>query len=220
MKCNLYLLFLLIILFSCNNKIEKNVDLHLNHLSKDTLFEPKNNLLEKKCLDQVKGYKDKYGIVFSNYYRDQPIPFDFDNNKIVDTIVILTPFYKDGFDGCFPNNSEFDFPILLISKTTEGKSKVFKTYIDALKCNTSVYYEEITTTKNGFIISKDITGNNGFYTKTYISFKHNDFYVDSISVESWGFLRYQKTLKFINKTFTLSRYKRTDIDSIRTVLNK
>ncbi|WP_119792225.1 hypothetical protein [Flavobacterium anhuiense] len=218
MKYYLYLL-LSIIFFSCNNKIEKNVILHSHDLSSDTLFSPKNNLLEKKCLDQVKGYKNKYGIIFSNYYRDQPIPFDFDDNKTIDTIVVLKPYYESSNDNCFPNNSEFDFPILLISKTTHGKSKVFKTYKNALKCNTPTYYEEIITTKNSFVISKDITGNNSFYTKTYISFKSNEFYVDSINVESWGWKQYKKTLKYTDTSFPLSNFKRTDIDSIRTLLD-
>lgn len=219
MKYNLYLLLLSIILFSCNNKTEKNVILHSPDLSRDTLFGPKNNLFKKKCLDQVKGYKNKYGIVYSNYYRDQPIPFDFDNNKIVDTIVVLKPFYVNGFDGCFPNNAEFDFPILLVSKTINRKSKIFKIYKNVLKCNTPVYYEEIKINKSGFIISKDLTGNSGFYTKTYVSFKHNDFYVDSISVESWGWKQYTKTLKYTSKSFKFSKYKRTDIDSIRNLLD-
>jgi hypothetical protein len=48
MKYNLYLLLLSIILSSCNNKIEKNVILNSHDLSRDTLFRPKNNLLEKK----------------------------------------------------------------------------------------------------------------------------------------------------------------------------
>ncbi|MDY0986089.1 hypothetical protein SOM12_01600 [Flavobacterium sp. CFBP9031] len=170
-------------------------------------------------MDQVKGYKNKYGIIFSNYYRDQPIPFDFDDNKTIDTIVVLKPYYESSNDDCFPNNSEFDFTILLISKTTHGKSKVFKTYKNALKCNTPTYYEEIITTKNGFVISKDITGNNSFYTKTYISFKANEFYVDSINVESWGWKQYKKTLKYTDTSFPLSNFKRTDIDSIRTLLD-
>ncbi|SCY49596.1 hypothetical protein SAMN02927916_2300 [Flavobacterium anhuiense] len=219
MKYYLYLLLLSIILFSCNSKIEKNVILNSHDLSKDTLFSPKNNLLEKKCLDQVKGYKNKYGIILSNYYTDQPIPFDFDNNKTVDTIVVLKPYYESNEENCFPNNSEFDFPILLISKTINKKSEIFKIYKNVLKCNTPVYYEEIKINNSGFIISKDLIGNSGFYTKTYISFNANDFYVDSINVESWGWKQYKKTLKFTETNFPLSNYKRTDIDSIRTLLD-
>ncbi|WP_427873523.1 hypothetical protein [Flavobacterium sp. MMS24-S5] len=220
MKYNLYLLLLSIILSSCNNKIEKNVILNSHDLSRDTLFRPKNNLLEKKCLDQIKGYKNRYGIIFSNYYTDQPIPFDFDNNKTIDTIVVLKPYYESSNDDCFPNNSEFDFPILLISKTINKKSTIFKIYKNVLECNTPAYYEKIKINKSGFIVFKELTGNSGFYTKTYISFKANEFYVDSINVESWGQKQYRKTLKYADTSFSLSNFKRTDIDSIRTLLDK
>lgn len=204
-----------ILFISCNKKIEKNEISNKKVASPDTIFKPKNSTVEKHCLDQVKGYKSKYGIVLSNYYRDEPLSFDFDNNRTIDTIVVLKPYYERSENDCFPNNSEFDFPILLISKTINKKSKFFKIYKNILKCNTPIYYEEIKINKSGFIIYKDLTGNNGFYTKTYVSFKANDFYVDSISVESWGWKQYEKTIKFKNKTFELSRYKRTDIDSIR-----
>ena len=200
---------------SCNKIENKNI----KDNPKDTVKKPKKISVEENCLEQVRGYKNKYGIVFSNYYRDQPISFDFDNNKIIDTIVVLKPYYESNEDDCFPNNSEFDFPILLISKTINKKSEIFKIYKNVLKCNTPVYYEEIKINKSGFIISKDLTGNNGFYTKTFVSFKQNDFYVDSVRVESWGLKQYKKTLKFADTSFPLSNYKRTDIDSIRTLLN-
>lgn len=219
MKYNLCALLLIIFFISCYKKIEKNELSNMKVVSLDTIFKPKNSNIEKHCLDQMKGYKSKYGIVFSNYYRDETLSYDFDNNKTTDTIVVLKPYYESSENDCYPNNSEFDFPILLISKTINKKIKIFKIYKNVLKCNTLVYYEEIKINKSGFIISKDLTGNNGFYTKTYISFKANDFYVDSISVESWGWKQYEKTIKFKNKTFELSRYKRTDIDSIREHYN-
>jgi hypothetical protein len=213
----LFLISILILFFiSCNKIGNKNI----RDNSKGTIEKPNNISVEENCLEQVCSYKDGYGVIFSNYYKDEPLSFDFDNNKTIDTITILKPYHESTENDCFPNNSEFDFPILLISKTINKKSKIFKIYKNVLKSNTPVYYEEIKINKIGFIISKDFTGNSGYYTKTYISFKENDFYVDSISVESWGLHQYEKSIKFKNKSFKLSKYKRTDIDSIRTVLDK
>ncbi|MEN2489576.1 hypothetical protein AAYQ05_17365 [Flavobacterium sp. B11] len=180
MRFTFYLFFIILFLISCSKIVDKSI----SNSPKDTINVQKNNLSEKKCLDQITGYKDKYGIVFSNYYKDQPIPFDFDNNKTVDTIVILKPYYESNKENCFPDNSEFDFPMLLISKTINKKSEIFKIFKNVLKCNTPIYYEEIKINRSGFIIFKDLIGNNGSYTKTYVSFKSNEFYVDSINVES------------------------------------
>jgi hypothetical protein len=207
-----FCIFTIILVFiSCNKIGRKNVE----DIPKDTIKIPGNISVEKNCLGQIQGYKDKYGITFSNYYQDEALSLDFDDNKTIDTIAVLKPYYESSKDDCFPNNSEFDFPILLISKTINKKSKIFKIYKNVLKCNTPAYYEEIKINKSGFIIFKDLTGNSGFYTKTYVSFKTNDFYVDSINVESWGWKQYKKTINFKNKTFELSKYNRTYIDSIR-----
>jgi len=216
MKFPFYIFIVSVFFISCNKIGNKNI----KDNPKDTIKKPKNISIEENCLEQVRGYKDRYGVIFSNYYHDEPLSFDFDNNKTIDTITILKPYYESSENDCFPNNSEFDFPILLISKSINKKSKIFKIYKNVLKSSTPVYYEEIKISKSGFIICKDLTGNSGFYTKTYISFKENDLYVDSISVESWGWKQYKKTVKFKNKAFELSKYKRTDIDSIRNVLDK
>lgn len=217
MKFPFYIFIVSLFFISCTKIGNKNIN---DDNPKDTIKKPKNISVEENCLEQVSSYKNRYGVVFSNYYQDEPFSFDFDNNKTIDTIAVLKPYYESSENDCFPNNSEFDFPILLISKTINKKSKIYKIYKNVLKSNTPVYYEEIKINKNGFIVSKDLTGNTGFYTKTYVSFKENDFYVDSISVESWGWKQYKKTVQFENKTFEFSKYKRTDIDSIRTVLDK
>ncbi|WP_264554010.1 hypothetical protein [Flavobacterium sp. N2038] len=215
MKFPFYIYITILVFISCSKKANKNTSDKL----KDTIEAPKNSFLEKKCLAQIQGYKDRYGIIFSNYYQDISLNFDFDNNKTIDTLAVLKPFYENGIDDCYPKNSDSDFPILLISKTINKKSEIFKIYKNVLKCNTPVYYEEIKINKSGFVISKDLMGNSGFYTKTYVSFKANEFYVDSINVESWGWKQYKKTLKFADTSFPLSNYKRTDIDSIRNLLN-
>ncbi|UWY29902.1 hypothetical protein N4T20_08140 [Flavobacterium sp. TR2] len=216
MKLTLYMFTIILFFISCS-KIANN---STSDNPKDTIKIPKSSSIEKNCLEQIQGYEDRYGIIFSNYYQDEPLSFDFDNNKTIDTLAILKPFYKNGIGDCYPKNSDSDFPILIIAKTIKNRSDFYKIYKNVLQNNEANYYEKIVIDSNGFVISKDITGNNGFYTKTYVSFKSNDFYVDSISVESWGFHQYQKTLKYKNKAFALSRYKRTDIDSIRTILDK
>lgn len=211
MKFPFCIITIILVFISCNKIGSKNFEDILN----DTIKIPTTISVEKNCLEQIQGYRDRYGITFSNYYQDEPLSLDFDDNKTIDTIAVLKPYYENNKDDCFPNNSEFDFPILLISKTINKKSKIFKIYKNVLKCNTPVYYEEIKINKSGFIIFKDLTGNSGFYTKTYVSFKANDFYVDSINVESWGWKQYKKTINFKNKTFELSKYNRTYVDSIR-----
>jgi len=213
MKLPLCIFIVSLFFISCNKIGNKNIIEN----PKDTIKKPENISVEENCLKQVRGYKDRYGIIFSNYYIDEPLSFDFDNNKTIDSIAVLKPYNESSENDCFANNSEFDFPILVISKTINKKSEIFKIYKNILKCNTAVYYEEIKINKNGFIICKDLTGNSGFYTKTYISFRTNDFYVDSIYVESWGWKQYKKTIKFKNKTFKLEKYNRTDIDSIRNI---
>ncbi|MBS7254679.1 hypothetical protein [Flavobacterium branchiicola] len=216
MKFPFYIFTIILVFISCNKIGSKNIE----DIPKDTIKTPKNIAVKKNCLEQIQGYKDRYGITFSNYYQDEPLSLDFDDSKTIDTIAVLKPYYESSKDECFPDNSEFDFPILLISKTINKKSKIFKIYKNILKCNTPVYYEEIKINKSGFIIFKDLTGNSGYYTKTYVSFKQNDFYVDSLSVESWGWKQYTKTFKYTDKSFSFSKYKRTDIDSIRNLLDK
>lgn len=216
MKFPVYIFTIIFVFISCNNIGGKNIE----NIPKDTINMPENICVEKNSLEKVQGYKNKYGITFSNYYQDEPLSFDFDKNKTIDTIVVLKPYYENGKGDCYPENLDSHFPILLISKTINKKSKIFKILKNVLKCSTPAYYEEITTNKTGFIISKDLIGNNGFYTKTYVSFKYNNFYVDSIYVESWGWHQYEKTIRLRNKAFELSRYKRTDIDSIRKILDK
>lgn len=212
----IYILIITIFFISCNKNKSKIID----EAPKDTIKIPINTNIQKHCLNQTKGFKNKYGIVFSNYYRDESLSLDFDNNTTIDTIAILKPYYEHGIDGCYSANSESDFPFLLISKTNYNKSIFFKIYKNVLTINGANYYEKVNIKNNSLIISKDYNGNNGFFSKTFISFKENDFYVDSISVESWGWHQYEKLIKFKNKSFKLSKYKRTDIDSIRTVLNK
>ncbi|KQB40457.1 hypothetical protein [Flavobacterium aquidurense] len=212
----LFSIFTIILVFISCNKIGST---NIEDIPKDTIKIPENISVEKNCLEKVQGYKNRYGIVFSNYYNDESLGIDFDNNKTIDTVTVLKPYYENNIDDCYSDNLEFDFPILLISKTINKKSKIFKIFKNVLKSNTPVYYEEITTNKSGFVISKDITGNNGFYTKTYVSFKYNNLYIDSLYVESWGLHQYKKTIRFRNKAFELSRYKRTDVDSVRNVLD-
>lgn len=219
MKLNLYYLIIIIVFISCSKKLEKNQISSLQNISIDTIKMPKNIRIGTSCLNQIKGYKKRYGIVFSNYYREESLSIDFDNNKTIDTIVILKPFYENSIDNCYPKNAEYDFPILLISKTI-NKNKFFKIYKNILTSNGPNSYEEIIINNSGFIISKEINGNNGFFSKIYISYQEPNFYVDSINVESWGEYQYKKLIKFKNKTFELSRYKRTDIDSIRNISNK
>ncbi|MFH7017536.1 hypothetical protein [Flavobacterium sp. FlaQc-47] len=214
MKHYLLTLILLIFLISCNYKTKKENILIIKDQPKDTIYLPKNMAITKTCQDQVKGYKNKYGIIFSNYYTDEHYNLNFGNDKIIDTIAVLKPFYQKNIDDCYPKNAEYDFPILIVSDI-DNKGKKNKIYRNILKNNEANYYEEISVKKDGFIISKDYNGNNGFYTKTYVSFKQNDFYVDSISVESWGEHQYKKTIKFKSRTFELSKYNRTYIDSIR-----
>jgi len=216
MKLSFYIFIMSLFFISCNKIRKENV----KDNPKDTIKKPKNIYVAENCLEQVSSYRNRYGIIFSNYYQDDPLSFDLDNNTTIDTLAVLRPYYESSENDCFSNNSEFDFPILLISKTVNKKSKIFKIFKNALRCNTPVYYEEIKTTTSGFIISKDLTGNNGFYTKTYVSFKKNDFYVDSISIESWGDKQYEKTFKYVDKNFDFANYKRTDIDSIRNSLDK
>jgi hypothetical protein len=214
MRISIYVF--IIIFISCHTNKDKTVE----KISNDTIDIPKNIALEKHCQEQTKGYKNKYGIIFSNYYRDEPQSLDFDNNKTADTIVVLKPYYENSIDGCYSADSDSDFPFLVVSKTIDNKSIFFRIYKNALTINGENYYEEVYIKNNGFIISKDYNGNNGFFSKTFISFKKNNFYVDSISVDSWGRHQYKKTFKFKYKTFLLSKYKRTDIDSIRNVLDK
>ncbi|MCP2029658.1 hypothetical protein L1276_004852 [Flavobacterium sp. HSC-32F16] len=212
------LIFLIGIFFTSCDRTEKKIKEN-NNVLKDTIKKPIDISLYKNCLQQIQGYKNRYGITFSNYYKDSFLSFDFDNDKLIDTIIVLKPYHEIDAD-CFTSNTDFDFPILLISKNVNNISKILKTYANALQCNTPVYYEEISTNKDGFVISKDITGNNGFYTKTYVVFKFNDFYIDSINVQSWGRLQYNKTLKYNAKIFPFSKFKRTDVDSIRNILDE
>jgi hypothetical protein len=216
MKFPFYVLISILIFTSCNKITDKNI----TDDPKDTISPPKSIPIDKNCLKKIEGYKNRYGVVFSNYYQDESLGFDYDNNKTIDTIAVLKPFYKNAIDDCYPVDSEYDFPILIIAKTIKNRSTLYKIYKNVLNNNGANYYEEIVINNNGFFIRKDVNGNNGFYTKTYVSFKQNDFYVDSISVESWGRNQYKRSLKYTNKNFAFSKYRRTDIDSIRTVLDK
>ncbi|WP_281322574.1 hypothetical protein [Flavobacterium aestivum] len=218
MKFICYIFLAAIFFISCDKIVKRSRE--NGGFPKDTIKKPERIFLDKNCLGQTQGYKDRYGLVFSNYYRDKVLSINFDNDETIDTIAVLKPYYENSNDDCYSANSESDFPFLIISKTIKNKSTLFKIYKNALRINGANYYEEVNIKNDGFIISKDYNGNNGFFSKTYISFKESDFYVDSISVESWGSHQYNKTIKFRDKAFDLSKYKRTDIDSIRNLLDK
>jgi len=199
---------------SCGRKSEMTIQ---KSSKKDTIYNPIPN--DSECNSRITGYYDKYGVVISNFYPYSNIKtFDYylDGNK--DSLVILRPFYSNNND--LENSCEItkNDKVLLISKVVN--SKVIKTdkFYNILS-NNSFFLgsKEIKTYKNNFSISGNWGHSNKFYSDIYISAKRDNFYVDSIRIESDGKYQYSKSYQIKMK---IGDFNRMILDSLRMLNEK
>jgi hypothetical protein len=220
MKSIYYAFIICIVLFSCKenqNTLQENRKVIL-----DSVNRPKKVLLNDICLKKTNGYYQRFGVEISNYYRAiKTTPIDFNKDGEIDTIAIIKPFYiLPNEYKCFPTNTNDD-NILIISQTIKNRSILFKKYdkVIAIK-DENLGIEEIKSISNGFIVNGDWGHSNKLFSSIYISYNNNNFFVDSLKIESWGLKQYSKTYKHDNLIYPLSKYKRGIVDSLQTVNEK
>jgi hypothetical protein len=122
------------------------------------------------------------------------LPIDWDKDGLVDTIAILEPMDIE--------TREKD-RVLILSKTLQNGSKLYKRY-DKILCNDSDLLG----------LNGDWGHNHKTYTNIFIAYKKNNFFVDSIKIETSGDsdTNYEKTYPYHN--FPLDNYKRETIGSL------
>jgi hypothetical protein len=134
------------------------------------------------------------------------LPIDWDKDGLLDTIAILEPMDIE--------TREKD-RVLILSKTLQNGSKLYKRY-DKILCNDSdlLGLEDLAIHGNGFVINGDWGHNHKTYTNVFIAYKKNNFFVDSIKIETSGDsdTNYEKTYPYHN--FPLDNYKRETIGSL------
>ena len=215
-----YLIFALFIIFSSCKENQKA--LSSNKILLDSIKCPKDIIIKENCVHKTKGYYERFGLIISNYYNTiETNTTDYDKDGYLDTIAIIKPFYKVQSEyQCYPSESNSD-NILVIIKTVKTKNVFFKKFTKVLSIkDENLGIEDIESNVNGFVISGDWGHSNKLFSSVYVSYKKNDFYVDSLKIESLGIHQYNRTYKYDNLAYPLSKYKREVIDSLQSVNEK
>ena len=219
MKSTYLIITLFIFLLSCK---ENQNAISSKNILVDSIKPPNKIIIKQNCINKTKGYYERFGLIISNFY--QPIrtsSIDFNNDGENDTIAIMKPFYMQQNEyKCFSSKTDSD-NILVFAKTIKNKSVFFKKYSKVISLkDENLGIEDIESKTNGFTINGDWGHSNKLFSSVYVSYKNNDFYVDSLKIESWGIHQYNRTYKYDNLAYPLSKYKREVIDSLQSVNEK
>lgn len=171
----------------------------------DTIFAPIKHQLAENCKIENEKYFNIYGLSISRFYDV------VENISTEDaSILLLKPFYtKQAFLNCFPET--VDHNLLIIHDKRAKKIRIFNNLLFSDDRNV---YQQIKPTITGFQISAEQGSSSKFYSNIFIS-KNK---VDSIKIESWGFVQYKKVYKYENRS--LDSFNISIIDSLQNVNNK
>lgn len=180
MNIKIFLFFILLVFISCFD-IKSTTK---NKIKLDTIHSPITNLTESdECKIYSKGYYSRYGAVISNFYLYSNFTtLDYDKDGDLDSLVILRPFY---YNNALDNNCNMNINDKLFLVGEVENNKIIRTikYRNVLSKESSFLgTEEIEIHNNIFSINGDWGHSNKFYSKIYISFKENNFYIDSIYI--------------------------------------
>lgn len=167
----------------------------------------------KECTKKFDGYFYNLGYVISNYYEiiEQTGINESDTIFILSPI-ILTPTASD----CRDESKEIVNNRLLVA-CMSGRNKIYHNVISNKIGQASSGCESIESTKNGFILTKSSGQSCDFSYKIFISIEKNDLVIDSIGLSSScpNDRKKQKIINYVKKDFSLSKYNRNVIDSLR-----
>lgn len=71
MKFSFYIFITILFFISYSKITNKNI----SDNPKDTIKTPKSSFIEQNCLEQIRGYKDRYGIIFSKLLSRSTLKF-------------------------------------------------------------------------------------------------------------------------------------------------
>lgn len=212
----------LLILFCCcesKNNTNKRITQQLKVEKRDTLF-PLIKLSDS-CYYLVKGFRNEFGYVISNYFDTKSfLSLDLNGDEINDTLVVLSPaslsLDNDGFYVCNNDNR------ILVEFLSEDNnvSKIGKIYYNVISNQVSRSwggYETLEYNKKGFILKGKKGQGCIFEYSVYISKSDKIFYVDSINLNSKcpNFESKSILVDKLGKSMPLEKYKSTIIDSIK-----
>ena len=196
----------LYLLFSCTTKGGVNtIKQDTQKPISDTIFAPLNIELSDSCKIITQKYFYKDSLYISKFY-------DIEQNisKKNARILLLKPFYtKQDYLLCFPEKA--DNNLLVIRDLNTKKVEI---YSNLLFSDDRDVYQEIKPTKTGFKISAEQGSSSKFYSDIFIS---NNM-IDSLQIESWGFVQYKKTYNFREKSLT--SFNVSLIDSLQNANSK
>ncbi|MFH7019247.1 hypothetical protein [Flavobacterium sp. FlaQc-47] len=197
------------VLFSCTPTYTKKIDIQYQDF----------NIIDEKCKKEYGGSFTFDKIEISNYYYiEHKIGFNPARNTI-DSIAIVVPkqFNMFRYDtNC--NINDTDKNLLVI---TSSKSKEFFAYDKIISNESMLQGEELLLeSKTGFIIQGDWGHSNKKFTNVYVNFYQNNFFIDSIRIQSDGKEQYNKIKTFKKSSFKLKNYTNKEINSLIELWSK
>lgn len=213
----IYIISIIITFYSCSNK-ENVVEFEeeKNEIG-DTIFPPKNLSIEDTCFSYLQGYRNKFGLTISNFFKQEIVLiYDFNKDNEMDSIITLFPFYTldDELDNYCYLNDESASPILLFCKVKRGKImnvQIFKELLDFKSWSLGGQYIE-PNENNQLCIFGDWGHSNKFYSTLYLNYYNNRVIIDSINIESYFKFQYNKTYKL---TIEAKQFRNSIVDSLR-----
>ena len=221
-------LVLIFFMFSNNGYfIENNKNcLQKRKVISDTINPKHKTPLNSKCFKISKGYFKRFGLTISKFYEvSKVLPIDLNNDKRVDTLVILTPLslIPNAEQGgvCYRKNI-VENRLLLEILNLKNHQKLSKKFNNLISNESSIAwlgYEDIKVTNNGF----ELLGYRGqsciFEYNISVVNKNSEFYIDNIKLKSSCSKKKQLNLNLKKKPLKLFKYDRKMIDSIKLVNN-
>ena len=178
--------YLLALILGCSQRQEP-----LEHI------EPKSELItNNNCLNQSKGYYNRFGYNISNYFEFSAVEAkDLDNNGVIDSIGILSPLeLLPEFDFCHKQTAGFTENRLLLVNLMSTDGTILKKYkYDNVVSNRPTQtikkgeeYIDASDEQTGFVLFQDF--GQGCYVQYYLYINYfseeSDFIIDSLLFKS------------------------------------
>ncbi len=216
---NLYL-FLIFLFISCG---KKNIEIESHELVSVDTINPEYKLpMNKSCNKISEGYYNRYGLVISNFFEvTRTLPIDLNNDKLIDTLAILTPLSliptaeKGGV--CFRKDTT-ENRLLIGIYNFKNRQKLYFNYPNVIANTSSSAWggcEKMAIDKNGFVLKGYRGQGCVFDYNIYVLVENKELYIDSIRLNSSCSKQKSLLLNYKGKSLKLSDFNRKVIDSIK-----